>query len=79
MCLRAVFLSALMVTTSGFLSERIDVIASIKPPTHTHFGEWKKPTYCNYGTFAYGITLENEPFRFFGDDTAVNKVQLHCT
>ena len=73
-----VVLSALLVTVSSYLFERNDVVGSIKPPTHTHFGVWKRPIYCDYGTFVESMTLENEPSQGRGDDTAVNRIQLLC-
>ena len=69
---------ALVVTVSSQIPQRNDTVGTFKPPTHTHWGKWKTPVFCNYGTFADAIIISREPPLDDGDDTAVNKIRLEC-
>ena len=69
---------ALVVTVSSHIPQRNDTVGTIKPPTHTHWGKWKTPVFCNYGTFADTIIISREPPVGDGDGTAVNKIRLEC-
>ena len=79
LCRVSLLAAALMVkTVSGQSTHRNDMVATITPPVHTHWGAWKTPLFCDYGKFAEAIIINSEAPFGAGDDTAVNKgVSLH--
>ena len=79
LCRVSLLAAALMVkTVSGQSTHRNDMVATITPPVHTHWGAWKTPLSCDYGKFAEAIIINSEAPLSAGDDTAGNKIKLVC-